>query len=248
MSFSDLRLALFVSGGGTTMKAILEAWKAGMLDGIQPVLVVASKPNIGAIAKAEALGFSLHDNIVIIDRRACRDPNHFGELLLHHCKKKGVDVPGQYGWLPMTPSCFVQQYPHVINQHPGPLDPGNGDQHFGGKGMHGARVTDARRRFVEAVDREYWTEATAHLVTSDEEFDRGLLLRAWKVPINRGETTEVIQERLLKTEHAVQIATLRDLANGQLHPFSRHERLIQPGEEALLEQCKREAVAAYPHG
>ncbi|MDZ4296418.1 MAG: hypothetical protein U1A16_03545 [Patescibacteria group bacterium] len=54
--YSDLRLALWISGSGTTMEAILRAIASGRLRNITPALVVASTREIAGIARALAAG------------------------------------------------------------------------------------------------------------------------------------------------------------------------------------------------
>ena len=41
---------------------------------------------------------------------------------------------------------------------------------------------------------------------------------------------------------------LIDWKNGQLKEFYREEPLVRPGEEEILEECKKEAIKMYPKG
>lgn len=132
----------------------------------------------------------------------------------------------------------------MVNQHPGPLDSGRPD--FGGQGMYGLRVHAARLYFVQMVNRDYWTEATAQRVAS--EYDKGAVLLAERVPILKNDTPETLQQRVLPVEHQVQIRTLKAFSEGNIPLFVREQPLIFPGEEKILEEAKKLAIEKYPKG
>lgn len=255
---SKLRVALLVSGGGTTMAAILHAIDTCRLVGVQAALVVASKPEINAIARAREGGVS-DRNVVVLRRKEFDSPDAFGEALLRECKLRDVHLIGQYGWLPLTPKIVIESYPNmIINQHPGPLDPGRPD--FGGKGMYGIRVHDARIRFLRETaaavqndldNSECWhhfrTLVTCHRVV--EEFDKGAILGEEIVQADPDDTAEVLQARALPKEHALQIRMLQAFANDQVTEWPQRIRpLVHPDHHAVLERVKQEAILRYPHG
>lgn len=242
---NGIKLALFISGGGTTMEAIIKACREGKLMNVKPVLVIASNQNAGGIEKARALGISEKD-ILIINPKDFENKEAFEEKIIEECRKREVNLVGQYGWMVKTPDNIINAFPNmIINQHPGPLDPNsNGD--FGGAGMFGMRVHQARLEFVRRVNRDFWTEATAHRVTS--EFDKGAILKRKQVPILPDDTAETLQARVLPVEHEVQIETLQDFANGTVSKFKREITLVFKGEEKILEECKEIAKKMYPNG
>jgi phosphoribosylglycinamide formyltransferase-1 len=239
-----MRIALLISGGGTTMAAIIKVCQSGELAGIEPVLVIASKPDAGGISKARALGIPEAD-IVVISPKEFETPEAFGEALITACHAKNVDFIGQYGWLAKTPANVCEAFKGmIINQHPGPLDAGHLD--FGGVGMYGMRVHAARLEFVQKTNRDFWTEATAHRVT--ENFDEGVVVHKIQVPILENDTPETLQARVLLVEHQVQIETLQQFASGTVQTITRTTPLVLPGEEGILSACKENAIKAYPHG
>ena len=62
-----IKLAMLISGGGSTMEAIINSCKDGELSDfdISPVLVISSKADAPGIQKAKALGIKDEDIIVI---------------------------------------------------------------------------------------------------------------------------------------------------------------------------------------
>lgn len=239
-----MRIALLISGGGTTMEAIIKACKDATLPSVVPALVIASKPDAGGIAKARALGIT-EDNIVVLEPKSFASPEAFGEAILSECKKRNIDFIGQYGWLAKTPDNVCVAYQGMIlNQHPGPLD--NGRPDFGGTGMYGMRVHQARLEFVKRTGHDFWTEATAHRVTPI--FDEGKIVKRKQVPIFQNDTAETLQARVLPIEHEVQIEALRDVANGAVVEFAREIPLVLSTEEDILKEVKENAKKLYPHG
>lgn len=238
-----LKLALFISGGGTTMRAIIEACATGRLPGIEPALVIASREDAGGIEKALSAGISRNDICVIRPNRA--DNDFVGQCMIDTCRNRGVDLIGLYGWLPLIPKKVIEAFPErMINQHPGPLDPGRPD--FGGKGMYGRRVHCARLEFVRRTGRDASTEVVAQRV--HPEFDRGTVICRRSVPILPDDTTESLQARALPVEHAVQIEALRGFSQGPVFELTRTEPLVRPEEIGILAECKRVAIERYPEG
>src|SRR3989338_6762401 len=132
-----LKLALFISGGGSTAEAVIVACRKRILK-MSPSLVVASKSGIGGIEKAHKLGMEKKD-VMIVDPQRFATHQSFGAKLISECRKREIDIIGQFGWLPLTPANLINEFEgRIINQHPGPLDPPRSD--FGGKGMFGRRV------------------------------------------------------------------------------------------------------------
>ncbi len=240
----DLRVAMLISGGGTTANAIIEACNSGKLKGVRPVCVIASTPEAGGIERVQSAGMSM-ESIHVVEPKKYRTPAEFGEALLSIFKKHEADFVGQYGWLAKTPTNVIEAYPRMmVNQHPGPLEPGKPD--FGGPGMYGRRVHAARLLFVRRVNRDFWSEATAQRVAV--EFDKGAVLRTKAVPILPGDDVPALAERMLPVEYELQIETLRDFATGHDRDTIRLVPLVKAGEEAILEECKKEAKRLYPNG
>ena len=239
-----MKIALLISGGGTTMEAIIKATQNGTLKNVSPVLVIASNENAGGIEKAKNLGIN-DENILVINPKSFETREKFGEKIIEECKKRNVDFIGQYGWMVMTPENVIQEFDgRIVNQHPGPLDTGKPD--FGGKGMYGMRVQQARLLFVNKVRRDYWSEATTHRVTS--KFDEGVVLKREQIPILPDDTAETLQKRVLPIEHKVQIEALQDFTNNTVSEFHRETPLVLEGEENILEECKKLAIKLYPNG
>ena len=241
-----LNLVIFISGGGTTMYNVLLGCKNGYLSHVNPTLVIASRPDAGGIEKALKAGLS-PNHIAVIVRKDFKTREAYGEEILFECKKHGVDLIAQCGFIPIMPSNVIAAYRSMIfNQHPGPIDqarPG-----FGGEGgMRGLAVHHAVLHFARRVGRPFMTEATVHRVT--EKVDEGAILGKRIVEIWKDDYAESLAERVLPFEHNLVLETiLRFSEYGGPKEIHREEPLIRAGEETLLEEAKAAGIAAFPNG
>jgi folate-dependent phosphoribosylglycinamide formyltransferase PurN len=248
MEVIKLRPAILVSEDGSTMATILAEVAAKRLLNVEPRLVIASKPGIGAIAKALAAGLDKND-VVVISPKDYPDQYAFGIAIVNECDRRGVNMLSQNGWLPLTPAVVLGRFPRAINQHPGPLDTEVDGHDFGGKDMYGRRVIAARLYFCREVKRDYWIEAVSHWVTP--RFDRGRVIRTRNVAIVENDTVESLQTRLLPEEHANTIDVMRDFTYGIMNvpTVTRPKHwLVKPEEKEILDKCKKQAIAHYPKG
>lgn len=238
-----MRLAMLVSGSGSTALAISQACKNGRLKRVEPVFVIASNGNPARTQNFQKLGVFNHRTLYPNEYES---NEQFGAAILTICAEYGIDIIGQYGWLPKTPLNVVEEYlGRMINQHPGPLDPGYSD--FGGKGMWGMRVHAARLLFVRTTHKEYWTEVAAQYVSP--EYDCGTVIHRKRVKILDTDNPITLQQRALPIEHQTQIEALQMLSGeGTVQPQIQTERLILPRDETALADAKRVAGLLFPKG
>jgi len=247
------RLAILISGGGTTAEAIIKACQEKRLRGILPTIVISSRFDALGIQKAKNLGVKT----IVISPKEFKSKKEFGKRLIRILKKYKIDLVSQNGWLPLTPKQVTEEYRgRIINQHPGPLDPGRKFD-FGGKEMYGARVMCARLAYAWLTkEKKPWTEATVHF--ANEQYDKGDLLRTEKMslPPLRGKFNEQIlkektlelQKQLLPLEHKNVIESLRMLAKGEVKGFRRKKPLIHKKNEKILLKAKEIAFRLFPKG
>ncbi len=236
------RLGSLISGGGTTMQEIVKASQSRELP-LDIAVVISSKEDAGGREKARNLGIPE----VFIDRERFRGDNgridqyRFGQELLRVLREHGATMVSQNGWLPMTPDNVIERYRDAIfNQHPGPVP------EFGGKGMYGKRVHAAVIMFRRLTKGEMWSEVIGQRV-SPSAYDGGVVLKSERIPIEKDDEVNDLQQRALPHEHKVQIEMLKDAATGRLVEVKR-DTIIQPGQEAILSQSKKIAQLLYPHG
>lgn len=232
------RFAFLASGSGTTVSFILRAIKDRRLEGIEPALLVASEPDIGAITKARDLDLPQR-GIAVVRRQDYPTEEVFGEALLALFREHRINAFGQYGWLKRTPANVLREYAG-INQHPAP-------HWFGGRGMYGRRPHAAVLAFKELLEK-LGTRIVDHTLVISQfvhaKYDQGAVLRCRQVPIEPGDTPTTLQARALPVEWDVQVETLQAFAcdSAGSSSFYYAYPFVRPGEEELVARANRYAL------
>lgn len=216
MTPTPLKVAVFASGGGTNVQALLDHRPPRPLWRI--ALLVANR-EAGAVARAQAAGVPVR----VIPTRDRSDAD-VGAETLAALEEHGIDVILLAGYLRRIPSVVVERYRgRILNIHPALLPD------FGGAGMYGMNV----HRAVIASDAEV-SGATVHFV--DEEYDDGAILAQWQVERLSDDTPEELAARVLRAEHALYPRAVDHLcaalAAGREPGRMKGLRLDEPPEEA----------------
>ena len=175
------RIAVLVSGGGTNLQAILESERRGENPNGRVSLVVASKPGVYALTRAENFGV----DTAVVARRDYADSAAFDAALLAVLQAHRIDVVVLAGFLSVLGPSVIEAYPNrILNVHPS-LIPS-----FCGPGFYGLRVHEAALARGVKV-----TGATVHFV--NEECDGGPILLQKAVAVQHGDTPETLQKRVM---------------------------------------------------
>lgn len=191
------QLAVFVSGSGTNLQALLDRFHAGP-SGVRVSLVVASRPGIGAIERAQAAGVPWS----VLPAGASGE--ELASAMLAEVETARADLAVLAGFLRLVPEQVVRGLRgRILNIHPALLPA------FGGPGMYGRRVHEAVLSSGARV-----TGVTVHVV--DEEYDHGAIVAQWPVPVLEGDDPERLAARVLKVEHRLLPDVVAALASGDL--------------------------------
>ncbi len=223
------RLAILISGGGTTMAEIIKAQQSGKLE-LDIACVISSKFDAGGIQKAKDLGIPEKDILIIESQPRLT----FGLRLLQELQKRNVTAVSQNGWLPLTPVEVINAYPNkIFNQHPGnPLN-------FGGKGMWGLAVHQAAINYFKATGEEEFTYMIVQQVAP--EFDQGKVVKTTRVKILPNDTAKSLQERCLPIEHQTVIELLKDLVDNNIKEVIL-PKIIDSQKLEILYRCRQDAI------
>ncbi len=176
--------AVFASGGGTNLQALLDREAQGAAYTV--ALVVSDRPDAGALERARKAG---RGSVVIPVKD--RPPEAVESDTLDALQSHGVEMILLAGYLRLVPLGVVRAYPgRMLNVHPALLPA------FGGEGMWGMHV---HRAVIEAgVDT---SGLTVHFVSQD--YDTGSILAQWPVPVRADDDAETLARRILRVEHAL---------------------------------------------
>ena len=180
-----VKIAIFVSGGGTNCENIIKYFEGS--EKARIVLVVSNKASAGAIARAQRLGVPS----VVVPKARFNDR----EVILPLLDEYSVDFIVLAGFLLVVPGFLIDEYDHrMINLHPALLPK------YGGMGMYGHHVHEA----VKAAG-EKETGMTVHWVSRD--VDGGEIIAQFSTPIGPEDTPDDIaaKEHVLEMEHFPQV-------------------------------------------
>ena len=167
-----LNIAVLVSGGGTNLQALLDAQAAGEIHGGRIALVLASKPGVYALERAQRAGVPSG----VIVRREFPTQEAYDDALLARLAEAKIDLVVLAGFLTIISERVVARYENrILNVHPS-LIPS-----FCGEGFYGLRVhEEALRRGVKV------TGATVHFVNN--VCDGGPIVLQKAVAVEEGDT------------------------------------------------------------
>ena len=176
------RIAIFVSGGGSNARVMIDRFQAHPEDGVEVVLLVSNKATAGGLTVAAERGIPS----LVVKRKDWAT----GEELLAALKAYKVDLIVLAGFLWLIPPYLVKAYPkRIVNIHPALLPK------YGGKGMYGHHVHEAVRAAGETE-----SGITIHYV--NEHYDEGNIIFQAAVRLDPEDSPEQIAERVLRLEHA----------------------------------------------
>jgi phosphoribosylglycinamide formyltransferase-1 len=184
------RLGVLVSGRGSNLRALVDAYSRGELPA-PVVVVISNNPQAAALLLARAKGIAT----AVINAKTHEDP---GAAMLACLYQHEVDLLVLAGYLKRIDPRIVSAYTgRSINIHPAPLP------RFGGPGMYGEHV----HRAVLAAGVPL-SGPTVHRVT--DEYDQGEILAHQPVPVLPGDDPAKLQARVLKAEHELLWRVVRD--------------------------------------
>lgn len=176
------KIAVFVSGGGTNLQALLDAQARGEITSGEIVLVVSDHKDAYALTRAANAGVATE----LVTREDYPTQSVFEERLIAVLRERGIELVILAGFMRILSENFTSLYPkRILNVHPS-LIPS-----FCGKGFYGLRVHEAALAYGVKV-----TGATVHYVNHIPDGGEIILQKA--VEIKEGDTPEILQRRVME--------------------------------------------------
>ena len=175
-------IAVFVSGGGTNLQALIDAQKSGIIQSGEIKVVVSSQKDAYALTRAANAGIPG----VAVVKKECGSQEAYEEALMKVLREYDIDMIVLAGYLSILSGNFTKQWPNrIINVHPA-LIPS-----FCGKGYYGLKVHEEALKYGVKV-----SGATVHFV--NEVPDGGQIIYQKAVEVQDGDTPEVLQKRVME--------------------------------------------------
>jgi phosphoribosylglycinamide formyltransferase 1 len=201
-----IRLAVLLSGGGTTLQNLLDRIADGRLRA-QVVLVVSNRSDAFGLERAGRAGIPT----AVVSRRECASADEFGRLIFERCRAAEVELVCLAGFLQFLP--IPEDFAgRVLNIHPA-LIPA-----FCGKGYYGHRVHEAALAAGVKV-----AGCTVHF--ADYEYDHGPIILQRAVPVLDDDTADTLAARVFAEECEAYPEAIRLFAEGRLQVEGRRVRI-----------------------
>ena len=182
MTQNKKRIAVLVSGGGTNLQALIDAESRGELGSGEITLVLASKPGVFALERAEKAGIEGR----VLARRDYGSIADYSRALADTLIEAKIDLVVLAGFLTIIDEQVYRAFPNkIINVHPA-LIPS-----FCGKGFYGLHVHEAALAKGVKI-----SGATVHIVTP--ECDAGPIILQKAVEVRQDDTPESLQLRIMQ--------------------------------------------------
>lgn len=177
-----LRVVVLVSGGGTNLQAIIDAVDSGAITNTEIVGVISNNKNAHALERAAKHGIAS----TCVSPKDYATRAEFNDALLETVDSFKADLLVLAGFLVVIPEQMIARYRNrIINIHPS-LIPS-----FCGTGYYGLKVHEAAlEKGVKVVG------ATCHFV--DEGTDTGAIILQKAVAVEKGDTPEILQRRVME--------------------------------------------------
>lgn len=177
-----LNIAVFVSGGGTNLQALIDAQNRGEIKNGNITYVLASNEKAYAIERAKNAGIESE----VVSRKAYASSEEYDSAILAALENRNIDLIVLAGFLSILGPTVIEKYRNkIINIHPSliPLFCGDG---FYGKKVHTAVLSSGMKV----------TGATAHFV--NEITDGGAIILQKPVMIEQGDNEDILQYRVMR--------------------------------------------------
>ncbi len=223
------KLAVGVSGTGTTFEAVYDAIKSGQI-ALELVLVFADRECLG-LEKAKKFGLKT------VLRQPEENISDFHKRVIAELNKLRADVVMLAGYLRLFPITNEDSF-LVLNSHPAATP------EFGGTGFWGIRVHETVLEFARATNfRHPYTYSTIHIATA--EYDMGQPIGQKKLEILKTDTPETLAKRLLPIEHQNYTEVLKRFSVSLIEYQNSPKDLVLDAEQPILQKIRQEVLARY---
>src|SRR5207253_6700036 len=204
-----IRLAVLLSGAGTTLQNLLDRTADGRLRA-RVALVVSNRPDAFGLTRAQRAGVPT----AVVLRKAFPTREDFSRAVFDHCRQAGADLVCLAGFLQLLtiPDDFLGR---VMNIHPA-LIPA-----FCGKGFHGRHVHE---KVLESGVKV--SGCTVHF--ADNVYDNGPIILQRTVPVLDHDTPDTLAARVFEQECEAYPEAIRLFAEGKLRIEGRKVRTAEP--------------------
>jgi phosphoribosylglycinamide formyltransferase-1 len=199
-----MNIAVFCSGNGTNLQAIIDAQKKGYIKG-ELRLVVSDIEGCFALMRAEKAGIKT----LLVERKDFKSKKEFEQEISRNIEKEKIDLIALAGYMRLLSADFVKKYKNrILNIHPALLPAFKGTHGIGDAFRHGVKVTGP----------------TVHFVT--EDMDGGPIILQSPVMVTEDDTEETLGEAIHREEHKIYPRAIQLFIEGRLKIEGQKVRIL----------------------
>ena len=188
-----LSFAVFISGNGSNLQAIIDATSNGLIDG-QICCVLSNKKEAYGLARAKKANIPT----VVIEHLNYENREEFDNALLQSLQKYNPDLIVLAGFMRILTPVFIKPYlGKLINIHPSLLPK------YPGLNTH--------QKVIDNKDTEHGV--TVHFV--DENLDGGPICAQSTMKVE-SDDIETLEKRIHELEHELYPKVIQDFSKGNL--------------------------------
>ncbi|MFH1075544.1 MAG: phosphoribosylglycinamide formyltransferase [Pseudomonadota bacterium] len=189
-----MNIAIFCSGNGTNLQAIIDAKKRGDIKG-ELRLIVSDVGGCFALKRAEKAGIKT----LVVERKDFKTKKEFEDVILKRLKEEKIDLIVLAGYMKLLSADFVNKYKNrILNIHPALLPAFKGTHGIRDAFLYGAKVTGP----------------TVHFVTPD--MDAGPVILQSPVMVREDDTDQTLAEAIHREEHKIYPRAIQLFIEGKL--------------------------------
>ena len=189
-----MNIAVFVSGNGTNLQAIVDAVKKGEINA-KICLVVSDNKKAYALVRAKNAGIETF----VLEAKGFETRDVYDKMIMKELEKRNIGLIVLAGFMRLLSEGFVKKYKNkIMNVHPALLP--------AFKGTHG--IQDAFDCGVKV------TGITVHFV--DELLDHGPIILQEALEIDKNDTVDTLEDKIHKIEHRIYPAAIKLFVEGKL--------------------------------
>lgn len=189
-----MKFAVFASGNGSNLQAIIDAVKSGEIKA-ELALVFSNNRKAFALKRAQEAGIKT----LFLDRKDYATPQSYDRDIVIHLKDAGIDFIVLAGYMKILSAFFIKKYPNkVLNIHPSLLPSFKGMRGIKDAFTYGAKVTGVTIHFV------------------DEKMDHGAIIEQESLKIQDRDTLSTLTEKIHALEHKMYTKVISQFVDGKL--------------------------------
>jgi phosphoribosylglycinamide formyltransferase-1 len=199
MSEERIKIGVLISGSGTNLQAVIDASRAGGIDG-DVMVVISNHASAYGLERARKAGI----DAVFIDRGEFERKRDYDLEILRNLQERDVDLVVMAGYMRLLGTEVLSAYPgSVLNIHPALLPSFPGASGIRDAWDYGVKVTGVTVHFA------------------DEVFDRGPIIAQEAVAVEEGDSMEDLEAKIHEIEHRIYPKAIQAWAQGRLRVEGR---------------------------